>query len=83
MRELWNWEKCKEKIRSLKGRLGFPDMPMLKFLEYTLNLEDGKIYDNLKKITFPPDSLKCKTYQTFTTSSQPTQKPNQPQKHIN
>ena len=60
MRELWNWEKCKEKIRSLKGKLGFPDMPMLKFLGYILNLEDGKIYDNLKKITFPPDSPQCK-----------------------
>ncbi|MHA1581366.1 MAG: hypothetical protein ACTSYM_02495 [Candidatus Baldrarchaeia archaeon] len=35
-RELWNWEKCKEKIRSLKGRFGFLDMPVLKFLGYTL-----------------------------------------------
>ena len=60
MRELWNWEKCKEKIRSLKGRLGFPGTPTLKFLGYTLNIENGKIYDNLKKITFPPDSPKCK-----------------------
>jgi len=60
MRELWNWEKCKITIRSLRGRLGFPDSPTLKFLGYTLHLEDGRIYDNLRGTIFLPDSPKCK-----------------------
>jgi len=60
MKDLWNWENCKEKIRSLRGRLGFPNTSILKFLGYSLHLEDGKIYDNIRKTFFPPDSPKCR-----------------------
>ncbi|MFB0514336.1 MAG: hypothetical protein ACETVQ_02040, partial [Candidatus Bathyarchaeia archaeon] len=48
-REIWNWEKCKEKIRTLRGRLGFPDAPVLKFLGLSFSLEDGRIHDDLRK----------------------------------
>lgn len=47
MEELWNWKKCRSKIRSLKGRLGFPKGSELKFLGLRLNLEDGSVYDEL------------------------------------
>jgi hypothetical protein len=47
MEELWNWKKCKAKIRSLKGRLGFSDKPVLRFLKLSLYLEDGSAYDDL------------------------------------
>lgn len=47
MEELWNWKRCKPKIRSLKGRLGFPDKPVLRFLKLSLCLEDGSVHDDL------------------------------------
>jgi hypothetical protein len=47
MEELWNWKRCKAKIRSLKGRLGFSDEPVLRFLKLSLYLEDGSVYDDL------------------------------------
>jgi hypothetical protein len=47
--EIWNWEKCKNKIRTLRGRLGFPDAPSLKFLGLSLSLEDGRIHDDLRQ----------------------------------
>ena len=47
--EIWNWEKCKGKIRRLRGRLGFPDASVLKFLGLSLSLEDGRIHDDLRK----------------------------------
>jgi hypothetical protein len=47
--EVWNWERCKTKIRTLRGRLGFPDASALRFLELSLFLRDGRIYDNLRK----------------------------------
>jgi len=47
--KVWNWEKCKDKIRTLKGRLGFPEAPVLKFLGLSLSLEDGRIHDDLRK----------------------------------
>jgi hypothetical protein len=47
MEELWNWKRCKAKIRSLKGRLGFSDKPVLRFLKLSLYLEDGSVYDDL------------------------------------
>jgi len=51
--EVWNWERCKTKIRTLRGRLGFPDASTLKFLELSLSLKDGRIYDNLGKKHIP------------------------------
>lgn len=50
--EIWNWEKCKDKIRTLRGRLGFPDASVLKFLGLSLPLEDGRIHDDLRKIFY-------------------------------
>jgi hypothetical protein len=47
MKRLWNWEKCKTKIRSLSGRLGFSEESMLRFLGLGLYLEDGSVHDNL------------------------------------
>ena len=47
MEKLWNWKRCKAKIRSLKGRLCFSDKHMLRFLKLSLCLEDGSVYDDL------------------------------------
>ncbi len=47
--EIWNWRNCGVKIRTLRGRLGFPDAPVLKFLGLSLSLENGHIYDDLRK----------------------------------
>jgi hypothetical protein len=47
MKELWNWERCKIKVRSLRGRLGFSEDPVLKFLGLGLYLEDGSVHDAL------------------------------------
>ncbi len=47
MRALWNWERCKAKIYSLRGRLGFPEDSALRFLGLSLHLEDGTVHDNL------------------------------------
>jgi len=47
-RTIWNWEKCREKILTLRGRLGFPDSSVLKFLRLSLSLEDGHIHDELR-----------------------------------
>jgi len=47
MEEIWNWKKCAVKIKSLRGRLGFPDEPFLRFLKLQLSLESGLIYDEL------------------------------------
>jgi len=51
--EIWNWEKCKSKIRTLRGRLGFQDAPVLKFLGLSFSLEDGRIYDHLRENFYP------------------------------
>jgi hypothetical protein len=47
--ETWNWEKCKSKIKMLKGRLGFQEAPVLKFLGLSLSLEDGRLHDDLRQ----------------------------------
>jgi len=45
---LWNWERCRNRIRTLKGKLGFPNEETLRFLKLRLSLSDGTIYDELK-----------------------------------
>jgi len=52
-RAVWNWEKSREKILTLRGRLGFPDSSVLKFLRLSLSLEDGNLYDELRDRTVP------------------------------
>jgi hypothetical protein len=51
--KLWNWERCKTKIRSLRGRLGFKESSTLRFLGLSLSLEDGMIHDDLRNRPFP------------------------------
>ena len=51
--ELWNWERCKSKIRGLKRRLGFGESLTLKFLGLGLSLENGTVYDYLRNCPFP------------------------------
>lgn len=51
-RDIWTWEKCGEKLRSLRGRLGFPDSPNLRFLKLSLSLETGQIHDEIKNASF-------------------------------
>jgi len=51
--EFWNWERCKTKIRSLKGRLGFKESSTLRFLGLSLSLEDGMVHDDLRNCPFP------------------------------
>lgn len=51
--EFWSWERCKTKIRSLRGRLGFKDSPKLRFLGLSLFLEDGRVNDDLRNRLFP------------------------------
>lgn len=52
-REMWNWEKCRNKILTLRGHLGFPDYPVLKFLRLSLSLEDGHVHDELRDRPVP------------------------------
>ena len=51
--EFWNWERCKTKIRSLKGRLGFKESSTLRFLGLSISLEDGRVHDDLRNRPFP------------------------------
>jgi len=52
-RTIWNWEKSHEKILTLRGRLGFPDSSVLKFMRFSLDLEDGHIHDELREKPVP------------------------------
>jgi len=52
-RDIWTWEKCRPKIITLRGRLGFADFPSLKFLKLTLSLETGQIHDEIRNKPFP------------------------------
>ena len=51
--EFWNWERCKTKIRSLKGRPGFKESSTLSFLGLSLSLEDGMVHDDLRNCPLP------------------------------
>jgi hypothetical protein len=44
----WSWGRCRDRIRGLRGRLGFPDAPELEFLKLRLSLDDGSLYDLLR-----------------------------------
>ncbi|MCW4011432.1 MAG: DUF3786 domain-containing protein [Candidatus Bathyarchaeota archaeon] len=43
--ELWTWENCKEKIKTLSGRNGYPDNAIIPFLGYILDTRTGTITD--------------------------------------
>ncbi len=45
--ELWTWRYCKDSVKSLPGRLGFPARDQLEFLGYELDLKNGSIRDTL------------------------------------
>ena len=53
---LWTWEKCQNKLNTLRGRLGFPDNPNLRFLKLSLSLETGEIQDELRNKPYPEAS---------------------------
>ena len=46
----WSWDRCLESIRSLNGRLGFPQDPMgrIRFLKYEVRPDEREIIDELK-----------------------------------
>jgi len=51
--DIWKWEKCRNKLNTLRGRLGFPDAPSLRFLKLSLSLETGEMRDELKQKPYP------------------------------
>jgi hypothetical protein len=52
--DLWTWEKTKDIIRTLPGRLGFPKKDVLKFLDLEVHLNDGRIIDTTLNQPFDP-----------------------------
>lgn len=52
--DLWTWKNCKETMRALPGRLGFPKGNVLRFLDLEINLEDGSITDTTLGQPFDP-----------------------------
>lgn len=51
--DIWTWEKCRIKLNTLRGRLGFPDNPTLRFLKLSLSLETGEISDEIRQRSWP------------------------------
>jgi hypothetical protein len=51
--DIWTWEKCRTKLNTLRGRVGFPDNPQLRFLKLSLSLETGEIHDEIQHKRFP------------------------------
>lgn len=51
--DIWTWEKCRTKLNTLRGRLGFPDNPHLHFLKLSLSLETGEINDEIRHKPLP------------------------------
>lgn len=51
--DIWTWEKSRNKLNTLRGKLGFPDTPSLRFLKLSLSLETGEILDELKHKPYP------------------------------
>ena len=44
---LWSWEQCRDRLRNLRGRLGFHEKYALEFLGLSLDLADGSVMDML------------------------------------
>ncbi|HKZ94912.1 MAG TPA: DUF3786 domain-containing protein [Candidatus Bathyarchaeia archaeon] len=51
--DIWTWEKCKNKLKTLRGRLGFPDSTNLHFLKLALSLETGEMQDEMRNQPYP------------------------------
>ncbi|MFX1405097.1 MAG: DUF3786 domain-containing protein [Promethearchaeota archaeon] len=51
---LWTWDKCKETLLTLPGRLGFPRADTLRFLDLEVDLKDGSITDLTLQQPFDP-----------------------------
>ncbi|MCS7110936.1 MAG: DUF3786 domain-containing protein [Ignisphaera sp.] len=45
--ERWSWERARERIRGLSGRLGFERGDELRFFNLRLDLTNGSIYDEV------------------------------------
>lgn len=45
--ELWVWRNCHDAVKSLSGRLGFPDGNQIEVLGFKLDLTDGSLLDTL------------------------------------
>lgn len=39
----WNYDRCRQQIATLRGRLGFPDLPYLDLLRLRLDLASGAL----------------------------------------
>jgi hypothetical protein len=50
--DLWTWVRCKSKIIGLRGKLGFANSSLLRFLGLSLSLEDSSVFDELRKQQF-------------------------------
>jgi hypothetical protein len=57
--DLWSWPKTKDKVRTLPGRLGFPEGDTLQLLGFEVSLSDGSVFDNIKnqRLEVAPDFL--------------------------
>jgi len=55
--ELWTWEQCRDKIKTLQGRNGYSDSPVISFMGFNLDTETGKIVDSLSGDIVEPGSL--------------------------
>lgn len=73
-RDIWTWDKNRDKIIRLRGKLGFPDSPHLEFLKFTLSLETGKIYDQIENKPLPEIEPEVYCILTGYANSQPTPK---------
>ncbi len=51
--DIWTWEKCQNRLNTLRGKLGFPDAPSLHFLKLSLSLETGEILDEIRNEPYP------------------------------
>ncbi len=45
--DLWVWQNCQGAVKSLSGRLGFPNGDHLRVLGYKLDLTNGSIRDSI------------------------------------
>jgi hypothetical protein len=49
--EIWTWENCKDDLKSIPGRLGFPHGDRLELLRFEVDLTNGTIIDQITQKT--------------------------------